>query len=232
VITGLFIGIAFELFLFITILMNKTLTSILFFLSLVACLADKDSGFTSLFNGNDLSGWQGMGGSASNWEVKDGVLSCTGKSGSKWIATKEEFSDFELRLEFKIPVNGNSGVFIRAPRNGAPWVAGMEIQVLDDYGPKWNKLKPAQYTGSIYAVCPPSVRASKKAGEWQSMRIRCKGSACEVWLNDKPIVKADLRELAERNSRVAGLKRTSGFIGLQNHASPVHYRNLMIKRLK
>ena len=110
--------------------MKKTLTSILFILSSLACSAEKESGFASLFNGKDLSGWQGMGGRTSNWAAKEGILSCTGKSGSQWIATKEEFSDFDLRLEFKIPVNGNSGVFIRAPQKGAPWVAGMEIQVL------------------------------------------------------------------------------------------------------
>jgi len=218
--------------LLIPFVMKKTLTSILFVLSSLPCPAEKDSGFTNLFNGKNLSGWQGMGGTTSNWEVKEGVLSCTGKSGSQWIATKEEFSDFDLRLEFKIPVNGNSGVFIRAPRKGAPWVTGMEIQVLDDYGPKWKNLKPAQFTGAIYAVCAPKVRASKKAGEWQSMRIRCQGATCEVWLNEKPIVKADLGKLAEKSPRVGGLKRTSGFIGLQNHSSPVHYRNLVIKRLK
>jgi hypothetical protein len=218
--------------LFITLCMKKTPTSILFILSSLVSSAEKEPGFASLFNGNDLSGWQGMGGPTSNWATKEGILSCTGKSGSQWIATKEEFSDFDLRLEFKIPVNGNSGVFIRAPQKGAPWVAGMEIQVLDDYGPKWKNLKPAQFTGAIYGVCAPSVRASKKAGEWQSMRIRCQGPTCEVWLNDKSIVKADLGKLAEENPRVGGLKRATGFIGLQNHSSPVHYRNLMIKRLK
>ena len=173
-----------------------------------------------------------MGGPITNWTVKDGMLSCTGQKGSQWIATKEEYANFDLRLEFEIPKNGNSGVFIRATKEGAAWVAGMEIQVLDDYGPKWKNLKPAQFTGAIYAVCAPNVRASKKAGEWQSMRIRCQGATCEVWLNDKSIVKADLAKLAEKSPRAGGLKRTSGFIGLQNHSSPVHYRNLTIKRLK
>ena len=87
------------------------------------------------------------------------------------LATKEEFSDFDLRLVYKIPKDGNSGVFIRAPRKGAPWVAGMEIQVLDDYGSKWKHLKPVQFTGSIYAVQAPSERVTKKAGDWQTMRI-------------------------------------------------------------
>ena len=83
-----------------------------------ASAADKE--FKPLFNGKDLTGWQGMGGPLTNWKVDNGVLSCTGKPGSAWIATQEEYADFELQLEYNIPTNGNSGVFIRAPKNGAP----------------------------------------------------------------------------------------------------------------
>ena len=192
--------------------------------------ADKD--FQPLFNGKDLTGWQGMGGPMTNWVIKDGVLSCTGKGGSQWIATQEEYGNFELKLEYNIPENGNSGVFIRAPQNGAPWVAGLEIQVLDDYGPKWKNLKPVQFTGSIYAVQAPSSRVTKKAGEWQSMRIRCNGNQCCVWINGTCVIDAKLDALAAKSKNVTGLKRTKGFIGLQNHASPVHFRNIQIKRLK
>jgi hypothetical protein len=201
---------------------------------LVFCVAQAgaaEKGFTPLFNGKNLEGWQGMGGPTTNWAVKDGVLSCTGKKGSQWIATKEEYADFDLRLEFKIPKNGNSGVFIRAPKDGAPWVAGMEIQVLDDFGDKWKNLKPTQFTGSIYAVQPPSKRATKKAGQWQTMRIRCEGAKCDVWINGEHVVKSNLAELAKTNNQ-PGLKRKTGFIGLQNHSSPVHYRNLRVKTLK
>ena len=158
--------------------------------------------------------------------ISDGV------SRSAWLATKEEFGNFELQREDNIPENGNSGVFIRAPKNGAPWVAGLEIQVLDDYGSKWKGLKPAQFTGSIYAVQAPSQRATKKAGEWQTMRIRCNGGQCCVWINGQCIIDVSLKKLAPKAKNVTGLKRTQGFIGLQNHASPVHFRNIQIKRLK
>jgi len=198
----------------------------------VAQLGAAEKGFTPLFNGKDLSGWQGVEGPTTNWVAKDGILSCTGKKGSQWIATKKEFSNFDLRLEYKIPTDGNSGVFIRAPKNGAPWVTGLEIQVLDDYGPKWKGLKPAQFTGSIYAVQAPSQRVTKKAGEWQTMRIRCNGDQCRVWINGNCIIDANLTKLAPKAKNVTGLKRTQGFVGLQNHASPVHFRNIQIKRLK
>ena len=173
----------------------------------VAQLGAAEKGFVPLFNGKDLSGWQGMEGSTTNWEVKDGILSCTGKHSSHWLATKKEFSNFDLRIEYKIPADGNSGVFIRAPKEGNPWVAGLEIQVLDDYGPKWKNLKPDQFTGAVYAVLAPSERATKKAGEWQTMRIRCSGPKCRVWVNGKQIIKADLSKLAEKTKNIPGLKR-------------------------
>ena len=209
--------------------MKALLLSFIFCVAQIGSTAEK--GFQPLFNGKDLSGWEGVGGQASNWEIKDGALSCTGKPGSHWIATKKEYADFDLRMDFNIPKNGNSGVFIRAPKEGAAWVSGMEIQILDDFGDKWKNLKPVQFTGSIYAVQAPEKRATKKAGEWQTMRIRCMGTKCDVWINGEHVVKGDLAELAKTHTQ-PGLKRKSGFIGLQNHSSPVHYRNIRIKRLK
>jgi len=187
--------------------------------------------FKPLFNGKDLDGWEGIGGPTSNWKVKDGVLSCTGKAGSSWIATKQKYSDFELRLEYQIPKDGNSGIFIRAPKQGAPWVSGLEIQVLDDYGEKWKNLKPNQFTGAIYAVVAPSVRATKKAGQWQTVRILCADQQCDVWVNKKHVVSANLATLAKKNPRIPGLKRKEGVIGLQNHSSPVHFRNIEIRSI-
>ena len=205
-----------------------------FLFALAVCVVSVSGakrGFAPLFNGKNLDGWQGMGGPTTNWTVKDGMLSCTGQKGSQWIATKKEYANFDLRLEFNIPKNGNSGVFIRAPKEGAAWVAGMEIQLLDDFGDKWENLKPAQFTGSIYAVQAPEKRATKKAGEWQTIRIRCIGTNCDVWINGEHVVKGDLTKLTKTHTQ-PGLKRKSGFIGLQNHSSPVHYRNIRIIPLK
>ena len=186
----------------------------------------------SLFNGKDLAGWQGMGGSPDNWAVKEGNLTCTGGKGAQWLATSREYGDFDLSLEFSLPANGNSGVFIRAPRQGAPWVAGMEIQLLDDYGPKWKNLKPDQFTGAIYAALAPTKRATKKAGEWQSLRIRCVGRMCAVWVNGEQVVNADLDKLAnEHGKKVPGLKRRTGLIGVQNHGDPVSFRRIVLEEV-
>ncbi len=212
----------------------KTITTPIWILilSLPLLTAHADEELRALFNGEDLSGWQGMGGEAKNWGVEDGSLTGTGGEGAQWLATETEYDDFDLSLEFKLPKDGNSGVFIRAPREGTPYVDGMEIQLLDDRGEKWKNLKPDQFTGAIYGAAAPSQRATKLAGEWQSMRIRCFGRSCQVWVNGEQVIDADLDEVAGKfGKKIPGLKRSRGVIGLQNHGDPVSFRNIRIREL-
>ena len=161
-----------------------------------------------------------------------GELRCTGKPGARWIRTKKSYSDFDLKLEFRLRKNGNSGVFIRAPEHGSPWVQGLEIQLLDDYGDKYKNLKPYQFTGSIYAVVPPSRRATKKAGQWQSMRIRCVKTKVQVWVNGKQVIDADLSKYKSRAKQVPGLQRQSGYIGLQDHGDAAAFRRITIREVR
>lgn len=184
-----------------------------------------------LFNGKDLTGWQIIEGQEGSWGVKDGILFTAGKGGG-WLSTTREFDNFKLELKFRVSEGGNSGVFLRAPHQGDPAYTGMEIQVLDDYAEKYATLKPWQYTGSIYAVQPPSERASKKAGEWQSLQIVCNGPSVQVTLNSVKIVDANLIAHGDKEHRNPGLKRREGFIGLQNHGSLVEYRNIRLMELR
>ena len=104
-------------------------------------------GFISLFNGKDLTGWKATA-KAEVWGAENGVIFCSGKGGG-WLLTEKEFSNFELRLEYKLPKQGNSGVAIRTPFKGDPAYVGMELQLIDDEG--WpGKLQTWQQTGSIY----------------------------------------------------------------------------------
>ena len=185
-----------------------------------------------VFNGKDLTGWQGVQGEATNWIAADGVLTGTGGEGSQWLATTAEYADFDLSLEFKLPENGNSGVFIRAPKEGGPYVDGIEIQLLDDAGPKWQDLQPEQFTGAIYAALARSMRATKAAGEWQTLRVLCIGKSCQVWINEQQVIDTDLGKLAEKHGdKVPGLKRDRGHIGLQNHGDPVSFRNIDLRAI-
>jgi hypothetical protein len=211
---------------------------ILLILSLAAGAADAPAGFGPLFNGKDLSGWKVHGGKLESWGAADGLLFTSG-SGGGWLMTEREYGDFELRLEYKVPVNGNSGVAIRSPLQGDPAYTGMEIQVLDDNGPAYKNLKPTQYTGSIYDVVAARRGANKPAGEWNQMQLVARGRKIMVTLNGTVIVDANLDDHKDRvkpnpdkkQAGHPGLDRPRGHIGLQSHGSRVEFRNIVLKPL-
>lgn len=188
--------------------------------------------FEPLFNGVDLEGWQEIdGGDTENWGVEDGILYTTGQTHN-WLATEKEYSDFELSLEFRLEEGGNSGVFIRAPKEGNPAFEGMEIQILDDYAEKWAELKDWQYSGSLYAIAAPSERVSKPAGEWQHFFIRCEGSHIQIRYNGVDIIDVNLEEAVSFEANHPGMHRSSGHIGLQDHGDRVEFRNINIRELE
>jgi hypothetical protein len=189
---------------------------------------EKEESFRPLFNGQDLSGWEGADkDAAACWLVDQGDLVCTGKPGP-WLRTTEEFGDFELRLEYRLKEGGNSGVYIRVPKDGKHHGdgAGIEVQILDDNAERYKMLKPYQYSGSLYAIVPAEPRVSKPAGEWNSMTIRCEGTKYEIQHNGQTVIKSDETAAPELAKRL-----TQGFLGLQNHNEEVRFRNIRIKTL-
>jgi hypothetical protein len=200
--------------------------------------ADKGppEGFVSLFNGKDLSGWKvNEGGKLDRWGAGDGLLFTKGAGGG-WLMTDGEFDDFELRLEFRLPKAGNSGVALRSALKGAPHLdAGMEIQILDDpwYLDEKNHkgLKPTQRTGSVYGVVPPAKDALKPAGQWNAFHIIARGRHLTIELNGTRIVDTNLDDHKEAAKEHAGILRTKGHIGLQSHDGRVEFRHLYVKRL-
>src|SRR6516164_5418614 len=201
---------------------------------------DEDSapvGFKALFNGKDLTGWKVReGGNPKVWGAEKGLLYVNGKGGD-WLMTEKEYSDFEMRLDFKLPKAGNSGVAIRCGLKGNPHLeAGMEIQLLDDPWyldeKNYKGLKPTQKTGSIYGIVPPSKDALKLVGEWNQMRITAKGPRITVELNGQKIVDADLRDHKDKEKEHKGMSRPKGHLGLQSHDGRVEFRNLFVKELK
>ena len=195
-----------------------------------------------LFNGKNLDGWRAVGGPLSAWKVEDGLLYCSGGGGG-WLSTNAKYSDFEIELEFRVPPGGNSGVFLRAPHDGNPAFAGMEIQILDDRASEYSELKPWQYCGSLYDVEPPKTThgerastvggkpASKPAGEWQKVHITCNGRNVRVTLNGVPIVNANLDAYRDKEAAHPGLKRRSGYVGLQNHGTRLEFRNIRLRTM-
>jgi hypothetical protein len=189
--------------------------------------ADTEPGFVSIFNGKDLTGWTGA-----NYVVENGVLVCPAEGGG-YLRTTREYADFVFRFEFRLQPGGNNGVAIRAPLDGAPTSAGMEIQILDDTAPKHANLQPWQYHGSVYGVVPAKRGAQKPLGEWNSEEILAQGPHLRVTLNGTVIVDADLSTVTDPQvlKDHPGIRRTSGYLGFLGHGDRVEFRNLLLKEL-
>lgn len=191
-----------------------------------------DEGFTPLLDGKTLAGWKVHSekeAKPDEWTVADGVLKA--KAGNSWLATEKEYGDYVLRLDWRVPENGNSGVFIRTPdlKPGQhPHIDGIEIQVLDDNGPQYRgKLEPYQFSGSIYGAVPAKDSGYKGAGEWNRFEITCQGEKISVVMNGNQVAEADVAKMDTLSKRPR-----RGYIGLQNHGSGVEYRNIELKVLK
>lgn len=189
-----------------------------------------------LFDGKDLSKWQGAKGTEAKWEVTDGAMTVN-KTGS--IRTKEEFGDIQLHVEWAAPSvvkgegqgRGNSGVYLQGR---------YEIQVLDSFQ---NKTYPDGQAGAFYGHSAPLVNASRKPGEWQTYDIifhapkpSADGSRTEpgsltvfhngVLVQDHVPVKGSPTTAAEFKG--SGPK---GPLILQDHGNPVRFRNIWVRPL-
>lgn len=198
-----------------------------------ACVAqadDKSAEWIDLFNGKDLEGWQVVGEPTDCWEVIDGNITPAVAGG--WLSTTREFADFDLELEFVLPEGGNSGVFIRSPHGGRTSRLGMEIQLLDEFAPDYQNLKPVQNTGALYDIEGPKPGALKQPGEWQKISIRAVGRKLTIKLNDQQVLEADLDAYPAREEEHPGLKRTTGYIGLQNYGGrKMLFRNIRLREI-
>jgi hypothetical protein len=191
-------------------------------------LENSGSGFTSVFNGKDLDGWAGP---IDNYEVVDGAIRCKkGKGGT--LFTEEQYGDFVVRLEIKLPPAGNNGLAIRYPGSGNPAYVGMcELQVLDTGYP--GKLAPYQYHGSAYGMVPAAQGYLRPAGEWNYQEVTVKGSTIKVELNGSIILNTDLSKITDpgKVKQHPGKDLAKGHFGFAGHNDPVMFRNIEIKKL-
>ena len=194
--------------------------------------APKEPGFKPIFDGKTLDGWKLVRGRGRGYVVEDGILVCPRDGGGN-LFTEAEYSDFILRLEWRLWEGGNNGIGIRAPLQGDAAFVGMEIQVLDDNGPMYQKLKPGQYTGSVYDVVPARRGFVKPNGEWNSFEIHAAKRIIRVTLNGELITDADLSQVTDPAvlAKHPGLARTAGHIGLLGHGTRVEFRKLRVKTL-
>ncbi len=191
-----------------------------------------------LGRGDDLSAWQMQNGTPVTWPIKDSVL----QTGKGMIRTKEEFTDFQLHVEFATPSvakgdsqdRGNSGVFL---------LGRFEIQVLDSYQ---NPTYPDGQASAMYGQFPPLVNASRGPGQWQAYeiafsapRFAAEGSmekpAIVTVFHNGVIVHHATPFWGPTTHRAIGKyapRDAKGPISLQDHGNPISYRNIWIRPLK
>ncbi len=175
------------------------------------------------------------------------------------IYAARQFDNFELYLEWKIPPGGNSGIFYHVVEGykGIPEVAP-EYQLIDDENytkfhsiAKYNKsigitenpqdLQPLQSTGADYGMYEPDPSEKKlnPAGEWNSSRIVFTPQRVEHWLNGKLLLSFEPWSKDWQARKANGKwghapdygSHKKGYIGLQDHGSPLWFRNIKIKTL-
>ncbi len=177
--------------------------------------------------------------------MRDGVLEFLVQGESPHLATKDDFQDFQLRMDFKIARRANSGLFLRSARDGSnPAYSGCEIQILDDL--HWEedtqtKLEPYQFTGGLYGSVPPGKRdALKPLGEWNTYDITFHGSRVVTYLNGALLYDVDTRDVHVPAESLPFAERAKkGFIGLQRHGPAgtiegdayAWFRNIFVREL-
>ncbi|MEO6731394.1 MAG: DUF1080 domain-containing protein [Ferruginibacter sp.] len=202
-----------------------------------------------LFDGKSLDEWVSVkdGNKPAGWTVSKGAF--TVRKGTGNIQTKRSFTDYQLHLEWKVPVvihgegqgRGNSGLFLAAT---GPGDTGYELQILDCYN---NKTYVNGQTASIYKQSIPLANACKKPGEWQTYdvmwtapRFNEDGSV----LSPGRVTAIHNGILVQNNTEVKGItmyigkpaykKHGPSPIKLQDHgdkSEPLSFRNIWIREL-
>lgn len=203
-----------------------------------------------IFNGENLEGWKAYNSdqTPSQWSVEDGALVFTPsegeRSGSENLISEEQYTNFELSLEWKISEAGNSGIMWGVQEGegyNEPYLTGPEIQVLDNEKHPDAANGPIRQAGALYDMVPPSEDVTKPVGEWNETLIRIdhEENRGTVTLNGKQIVEFPLHGEAwdqmKENSKFKEWadfgKHRTGHIALQDHSDKVSFRNISIEEL-
>jgi len=186
---------------------------------------------TPLFNGRDLTGWQEVGGQGA-WSVRDGVLRCSGQKEPKaytWLSTDRKYGDFELTCEWRVQAGANSGVFLRVPeRQGRASMTGLEIQARDDAADK----DFTDVSGAVFQRIPASGRYARPMGEWNRFKLTMTGRKLRIELNGRLVSETNIDTVKPlgKDPPMSAIPN-EGYIGLQNHGTPVEFRDIRIRDL-
>jgi len=193
-----------------------------------------ESGFTEIFNGENLEGWLG---NKESYRAESGMIVIDPQGGGGGnLYTEREYGDFALRFEFQLTPGANNGLGIHTPLEGDAAYVGKEIQILDNTAEKYAELKEYQFHGSVYGVIPAKQGYLKPVGEWNRQEVIVKHPYIKVILNGETILEGDYLKASEDGTldhkEHPGLKRDHGHIAFLGHGDVVRFKNIRIKELK
>ena len=201
--------------------------------------AEKADGWKLLFDGNSLNGWRAFKSPTppAGWKAVGGELVRQDSGGD--LMTAEQFGDFELRLEWKVTKNGNSGIMFRVTDQAKlTYETGPEFQILDNSGHKDGQ-NPMTSAGSNYAMHAPVRDVTRPVGEWNEARLIVRGAHVEHWMNGVKLLEYELwsedwdkRMKASKFAKMPLYGRAKrGHLVLQDHGDLVWYRNIKVRPL-
>ncbi len=226
--------------------MKKYILSAMFLFA-VTHIASAQKGFKPLFDGKTTAGWHTYNKTTvgSAWDVQDGALHMSptnkGKDGGGDLVTDKEYSNFHLKLEWKVAPKANSGVIFfvhESPKYGQTYLTGPEMQVLDNDGHKDGQITKHR-SGDLYDMIKSTSEPVKAVGEWNKAEIISNKGKLTLMLNGVKVVNTTLWD-DNWKALIAGSKfaKWEGFgtyktgkIALQDHGDEVWYRNISIKEL-
>jgi hypothetical protein len=209
------------------------------------------AGFTTLFNGADLTGWRGLKGDYSphiqallaiedlnamqlkwnvdrdlHWSVDKAKGEIVSDGKGVFLATTKDYADFEMYVDWlMVSHNGDSGIYLR----GYP-----QVQIWDVDNPREVANGAPRGSGALWNDNPdnpgkwPLVKADNPVGSWNTFRIKMIGTRAWVWFNDKLSVDGQvLDNYFDRKLSVL----PKGPIELQTHGSEIRFRNLYVREI-
>jgi hypothetical protein len=169
-----------------------------------------DAGYTTLFDGSDLNQWKPVGNA--NWRLQDGLL--LADLGSGFLLTRQNYQDFQLKVDFWVDPSANSGIYVRlTDLQNITATNAYEVNIYD------QRPDPSFGTGAIVDVAKVT-NMPKAGGQWNSYDITFKGDRMVVYLNGEKTVET-------RDSRLSA----AGPIALQYEKGVVRFRSIKIKPL-
>ena len=207
---------------------------------------EQREGWKLLFDGKTTNGWRNFKKTTISdaWKVIDGALCRTG-AGAGDIVTQDQYANFELELDYKVPEDANSGVLYRVSEDhNSSWWTGPEFQLLDNANPNGD----SQKSGWCYGLYKPAddpktgktLDATKPIGVWNHIKLVCDGPHVTHWMNGVKYVEYEIgsddwnrRVAASKFGKMDGFaKNKKGYLVLQGDHGNVCFANIKIKELK